>query len=916
MAPEQARGGGAESVDGQADVFSLGSILCEMLTSQPAYTGQSRTEIEERAKSAALTDAQTRLNECPAARELVTLAHRCLAPDPDNRPRGAGAVAEAISAYLIGVQERLKQAELAAVESQMKAAEERKRRRLTVALAVAMLGVFVLAGCGVYAYQRETTRVEVALFKTGQSRDEARAGWAENLDVSRWTRAEDAASAMEGLLTSWLGSELRHRVQVLHGEVVKEAAAVRDASVLLSELATVRAAKMDPDFDADSMYGSVFEGHGLPVGAELSVYARALLVDGLRSRPDLISVTVASYIDDWAFVKAMKGETQAPSHRLVALARDIDREPWRNGLRDALWKPGLEDRKKLLEGLAFSTDMAAQPSVSVVLLASAFRITGEPQRAIDVLRSVRSLNPGDPWVHQELGVALRAVDPPRNQEAIRAFTAATTLHPEMGLSLAVAMHETGNLREAISVLEDVIRLRPEDVYYARLAATQAESGEDRAAAKSNNEALALAEKKLSRYPKNDAIRSLVHSLRGLVLKDSGDLRGAVAALKESIRLDNNRSSTHDNLGIVLVKSDDLKGAINEFREAIRQDTNNGAAYHNLGLSVRDSGDLHGAIQPLREAVKLRPYHAEHHYSLGTVMLRSDDSPGAIREFQEAIRLDPRIADYHVKLGRAYCKVGKHSDALVAYRNAIDIQPEDADAQACFGRELSTIGQYGESVEALQRAQKLGSKRPGWAHDTAAAEIKRNQLLVELGKKLPMVLAGREKPANINEWNDLVSIALTKESYVTATRLFKTAFTADPKLVRASKTVNRFIAILCAARSASGQNKNDPPPSEATRTEFRGLALSWLEAELADYTKVVNAGPPKARAEISGRLRGLLGSPDLKGIRDDVELAKLPEAERASWRKLWDAVDALLRRASELGLEQIPKVKLSAQPFTK
>jgi hypothetical protein len=61
---------------------------------------------------------------------------------------------------------------------------------------------------------------------------------------------------------------------------------------------------------------------------------------------------------------------------------------------------------------------------------------------------------------------------------------------------------------------------------------------------------------------------------------------------------------------------------------------------------------------------------------------------------------------------------------------------------------------------------------------------------------------------------------------------------------------------------------------------------------------------------------LLGSPDLKGIRDDVELAKLPEAERASWRKLWDAVDALLRRASELGLEQIPKVKLSAQPFTK
>ena len=142
------------------------------------------------------------------------------------------------------------------------------------------------------------------------------------------------------------------------------------------------------------------------------------------------------------------------------------------------------------------------------------------------------------------------------------------------------------------------------------------------------------------------------------------------------------------------------------------------------------------------------------------------------------------------------------------------------------------------------------------------------------------------------------IALVKKSYVTATRLFKAAFTADPKLVHASKTVNRFTAILCAARSATGQNKNDPPLDDATRAEIRGLALSWLEAELADDTKIVNAGPPKTRPEVSGKLRELQVSPDLNGIRDDVELAKLPVAERASWRRLWDAADALLRRASQ------------------
>ena len=44
MAPEQARGE-IERLDERADVFALGSILCEILTGQPAFTGRTRGEI-------------------------------------------------------------------------------------------------------------------------------------------------------------------------------------------------------------------------------------------------------------------------------------------------------------------------------------------------------------------------------------------------------------------------------------------------------------------------------------------------------------------------------------------------------------------------------------------------------------------------------------------------------------------------------------------------------------------------------------------------------------------------------------------------------------------------------------------------------------------------------------------------------
>ena len=62
MAPEQARGE-TEAVDRRADVFALGSILCEILTGSPAFGGDSAIEILRaagRADTAAAIDRLAR----------------------------------------------------------------------------------------------------------------------------------------------------------------------------------------------------------------------------------------------------------------------------------------------------------------------------------------------------------------------------------------------------------------------------------------------------------------------------------------------------------------------------------------------------------------------------------------------------------------------------------------------------------------------------------------------------------------------------------------------------------------------------------------------------------------------------------------------------------------------------------------
>jgi serine/threonine-protein kinase len=98
MAPEQAQGD-VSILDRQTDVFGLGGILCAILTGQPPYPGKRTRQVYARAARADLAGAFARLDASPAARELVALAKACLASEPAARPRDAGAVAAALTAY-------------------------------------------------------------------------------------------------------------------------------------------------------------------------------------------------------------------------------------------------------------------------------------------------------------------------------------------------------------------------------------------------------------------------------------------------------------------------------------------------------------------------------------------------------------------------------------------------------------------------------------------------------------------------------------------------------------------------------------------------------------------------------------------------------------------------------------------------
>jgi len=157
----------ARGVIHRDDLFSLGAILCEILTGKPPYTGLDRMNDAAQAR---LDEARARLDACDADPKLVALCKRCLQALPKDRPASAEMLADDVAAYLTTAegrahraQGRAHRAQVRALRAEARATEQRRARRLTTLVGGSTLVALVIAA-GAYFWidagrtQRERDR--------------------------------------------------------------------------------------------------------------------------------------------------------------------------------------------------------------------------------------------------------------------------------------------------------------------------------------------------------------------------------------------------------------------------------------------------------------------------------------------------------------------------------------------------------------------------------------------------------------------------------------------------------------------------------------------------------------------------------------------------------------------------------------
>ncbi|TWU39366.1 serine/threonine-protein kinase [Novipirellula artificiosorum] len=170
MSPEQALGE-VDRLDEHADVFGLGAILCEILTGKPPYVADHSTEVFRMATRGKLADCFERLAKTGADQELSKLVHVCLEIEPADRLRDAGVVSNRISEYLETVDQRLRKAELDTITSETRATEERKRRKVVMALAASLIALITIAGGSWNWKQNQQNQIAMVAMKEREDRE-------------------------------------------------------------------------------------------------------------------------------------------------------------------------------------------------------------------------------------------------------------------------------------------------------------------------------------------------------------------------------------------------------------------------------------------------------------------------------------------------------------------------------------------------------------------------------------------------------------------------------------------------------------------------------------------------------------------------------------------------------------------------
>lgn len=709
-----------------------------------------------------------------------------------------------------------------------------------------------------------------------------------------------------------LGPALRQRVQERQADLDMldrlEEARIQQTNVREGRFDTAQ---------AERTFEQAFRDYGLDV---LNLEQREAVgkVSASSVRAELCTA-----LAEWALSRRGRQKDDPSWKRLLALARAADADERRRRLWDALER---EDLKALKE-LAGEQRVLELPPSALYLLGTALRKRAEAAQAVALLQRAQREYPDDFWINHELAWGLAAMKPPRWKEAIPFFTAAVALRPRSpgaSLNLERALWQDGAKKAAAAVIEKTLLLKPD----------YAEAHCNRGTLLREQKRLPEAEAEFRKALELDPSLYEAHISLGAVLADHGKAKEAEDHFRQAIALRGGLAGAYFNLGNLRARQGRLAEAEEAYRQArdrqpdfvpvygvlgavlyhrrklkeaeevsrvgIRLKPDYAEAYAHLALALRGQGRLPEAEEAYRTAIKLQPADAEPYNNLGFLLLQQGRLKEAEAVLRQATERDPQYVMAFTNLAAALGRQGKLKEAEAAARAVIRLAPAASQGHMNLGLTLQAQGDFAGALAAFKQALELTPGNRGGRSQIEGA-VRTAQQLVELDSRLRRIHGGEAAPAGGKECLNLARFCLEhKKLYVASARWYKEAFAAEPGLAEALGPDNRYYAASAAALAGCRQGKDAAGLDEKECARLRNQALEWLRADLRAWRQALDKAPDQARPRVVQKMQQWLKDDDFAGVRSESALAKLPEAEREGWRKLWADVESTLAKARGKG----------------
>jgi serine/threonine protein kinase/Tfp pilus assembly protein PilF len=701
MAPEQLEDAGA--ADKRCDVFSLGAILCKLLTGDAVFRADDK-QVPEAISKSDFSDAYERLQNCSADPRIIKLATGCLSANPDNRPPHAGALSTRVQEILRAFDQEAEEQRVAVVEMELRHQESRKRSRLRWSLAaIATLAAVIVGG------MLWTRHVE-------QKANLSRAEQLKNAAEEAFAKGDFASAAQQVALADDAMPESSASLEKLSqdidlceklDQVFQEQAAshaVRHMGIVVStreqNAAKIRALKQYDEFLADPMsLLNRFENSSGKAWLASALGNRAWLLSQFRpeEKEQLDAcLETASQLDDdneisaflydsanWNDPAAVAEELQSKSsiaspgalslatEVLIkgnvdpAMIRDIVAQRRDNFGLNLRWSSKLAYRDSAT-GLQFAQVAASlrpQSLTAQLNLATLYWVTGDNSSALRECREV--LDQDGTNVRAQILLADLLQEADEHEKATAAYQRAIELGTQD--QDVIPLVKLGNLH------------RRED--------------------KTSKEALEKFNEALEIDP--DSAFALYH--KGQHLDESGKPEQAIELYRKALKLQPDYSFVHNNLGKSLItryirgRNDDLAGAIkfrneaqSHFLKATQLDPENVWAHTNLGNTYNDEGKVDEAIACFRKALKLNPKHHGAGFNLANTLLNDSRFMDALEAAQLFIEQYPESDIGWYVAGIAEVSLNRPDDALNSLKQSVrfaEAKGRSADGQKEMLKEI-------------------------------------------------------------------------------------------------------------------------------------------------------------------------------------------------------------------------------------